>query len=274
MLETLLDAVAAREATLRLGAFVLVFSVVALLEIVSPRRRQPLGRNTRWPANLALTAANALALRLLIPITAVGIAMVGQENEIGLFNYLRLPGWFSFIATLVLMDLSLYLQHRLVHAVPLLWRLHRVHHADLEVDITTGARFHPLEMAFSLAVKVAVVAALGAPPAAVVGFEILLNATSMFNHGNLKLPPGLDGALRKFLVTPDMHRIHHSVLHDETNSNFGFNLTWWDYLLSTYRSLPAAGHVGMELGVSDDRAPERCNRFFSMLAMPFQRRTL
>lgn len=272
MLDAWTTALESREAVVRLAAFALVFTAVALAESAAPRRALELGRRTRWPSNLAITATNAVVMRFAIPLTAVGTAALAQDHGVGVLNILAAPTWLAFSSSLLVLDLALYAQHRLFHAVPFLWRLHRVHHADLDVDITTGARFHPFEILLSLLIKVGVIAALGAPAAAVIVFEVVLNASSMFNHGNLELPLSLDRGLRTFLVTPDMHRIHHSVEPEETNSNFGFNLTWWDYLLSTYRSTPRAGHTNMVLGVADERDPKRCARLAAMLSMPFDRR--
>ena len=182
---------------------------------------------------------------------------------------LALPAWVGVVASVVLLDLAIYFQHVLFHAVPVLWRLHRMHHADLDFDVTTGLRFHPIEILLSMVIKLAVVAALGAPALAVLIFEVLLNATSMFNHGNVRIPAGLDRVLRWVVVTPDMHRVHHSILSRETNSNFGFNLPWWDRLFGTYRAQPAAGHEGMTIGIEQFRDPREL-RLDRMLLQPFR----
>ena len=198
---------------------------------------------------------DTLAVRVLFPTAAVGVALVGEARGWGLLNVIALPTWLEVAAAVVLLDLAIYFQHVLFHAVPVLWRLHRMHHADLEFDVTTGLRFHPVEIVLSMVIKFAVVAALGAPAIAVLIFEVLLNATSMFNHSNIRMPAGFDRALRWLVVTPDMHRVHHSIDMRETNSNFGFNLPWWDRLFGTYRPQPAAGHEGMTLGVKEFRDP-------------------
>jgi len=247
------DVLLAHEATIRLAIFLAVLAVMASLEAILPRRVRVIGRWRRWPANLGIVVLNTALVRLLLPVTAAGIALVFERQGVGLLPGLGLPPWAAFLAALVLLDLAVYLQHVLFHAVPGLWRLHRMHHADLDFDVTTGSRFHPIEILLSMAIKLAVIAALGAPVAAVIVFEIVLNATAMFNHANLRLPPALDRVLRWFVVTPDMHRIHHSVRPEETDSNFGFNLPWWDRLLGTYRSQPRDGHEGMAIGIGQFR---------------------
>jgi sterol desaturase/sphingolipid hydroxylase (fatty acid hydroxylase superfamily) len=208
-------------------------------------------------------------VRLLFPTAAVGVALVAEARGWGLFQAMGIPTWVSVPAAVVALDLAIYLQHVLFHAVPALWRLHRVHHADLEVDVTTGARFHPIEVLLSMGIKLGVVVALGAPAIAVLTFEVLLNATSMFNHSNVRMPARLDRVLRYIVVTPDMHRVHHSVVAGETNSNFGFNLSWWDRLLGTYRDQPAAGHHAMTLGIDQFRDPAE-QRLDRMLTQPFR----
>ncbi|HEX7063241.1 MAG TPA: sterol desaturase family protein, partial [Woeseiaceae bacterium] len=243
----------AHEPVLRLGAFLGVLSVMALWEAVAPRRPQRYRRRQRWPHNLLLVALDTLAVRLIFPLAAVGAALIATEHGWGLLNALTLPPWLALPVAVLALDFVIYLQHRLFHAVPWLWRLHRVHHADLEFDVTTGVRFHPLEILLSMGIKLAAVVALGAPALAVLIFEVLLNATSLFNHGNVRLPERLDRVLRLFLVTPDMHRVHHSIVRRETDSNFGFNLPWWDRLLGTYRAQPAAGHLGMTIGIEQFR---------------------
>lgn len=257
------------EPVIRLGFFLIVLALVALMEIVAPRRALTVSRLRRWTSNLAIVFLNSALVRLLFPMAAAGFAGFAAERGWGLFNQSGLPLWAAFLASVVLLDLAIYLQHVIFHAVPALWRLHRVHHADLDFDVTTGARFHPVEIALSMLIKFAVIAALGAPAAAVVVFEVLLNATAMFNHGNLRLPSALDSALRIFVVTPDMHRVHHSVEDHEVNSNFGFNLAVWDRLLGTYKDQPDAGHEGMTLGVRDYREPRLVTDLPGMLALPF-----
>jgi sterol desaturase/sphingolipid hydroxylase (fatty acid hydroxylase superfamily) len=257
------------ESALRLGFFLGVLVLMAALEWVLPRRRPTVKQPLRWASNLGLVGLNALAVRIVIPIGAVGVAVLAQEHGWGLFNNLSLPSWLSVLLSVLALDLAIYLQHVMFHAVPLLWRLHMVHHADLDFDVTTGLRFHTLEILLSMGLKMATVVLLGAPPLCVLVFEILLNATSMFNHANLRLPLWLDAALRLMLVTPDMHRVHHSVLVRETNSNFGFNLPWWDFLFGTYKPQPEADHEQMTIGLSQFRDASRADRLPWMLALPF-----
>jgi sterol desaturase/sphingolipid hydroxylase (fatty acid hydroxylase superfamily) len=219
--------------------------------------------------NLALAALNAILPRIVLPATAVSLAVVAQEQGWGLINLLPVPPAMAFVAAIVALDLAIYIQHVLFHAVPLLWRLHRMHHADPDFDATTGVRFHPLEALVSAAIKLAAVAALGPSPLAVATFEVLLNVTAMFNHGNVRLPRGVDRLLRWAVVTPDMHRIHHSAVPRETNSNFGFNLPWWDRLFGTYMEQPGAGHEGMVIGLNQFRDREDLT-LGSMLLQPLR----
>src|SRR5438046_2869522 len=247
------EALFAYEPLVRLGIFAAVFVAMAVWELLTPRRPQAIGRNWRWPNDLGVLAVDALLVRVLLPITAVGLALFAEARGIGLFNMIALPMWASIVISVILLDLAIYLQHVLFHAVPALWRLHRMHHADLEFDVTTGVRFHPVEIVISMIIKLGVVLAFGAPALAVLIFEVLLNATSMFNHGNVLLPQPIDRVLRMIVVTPEMHRVHHSIEPPETNSNFGFNLPWWDRLFGTYRAQPAAGHTGMTIGIDGFR---------------------
>jgi sterol desaturase/sphingolipid hydroxylase (fatty acid hydroxylase superfamily) len=257
----------AHEPTVRLAFFGGMLAAMAVCEALAPRRRRAVSRWARWPGNLGIVVLNTLALRLAFPVAAVGLAAIAGERGWGLLNNLALPAWIGIVTAFVLLDLAIYLQHVMFHAVPGLWRLHRMHHADLDFDVTTGARFHPVEILLSMGLKLAVVAALGPPPVAVLVFEVALNATSMFNHANLRLPDGVDRVLRWIVVTPDMHRVHHSVVAQETNSNFGFNLPWWDRLLGTYRAQPAAGHDGMIIGLDVFRDPRQL-RLDRMLVQP------
>src|SRR6185369_7583676 len=222
-----------------------------------------------WSGNLGLVALDTLLVRLLIPVGAVGLALLAQERGWGVLNNVSLPGWLAVVLAFLALDFVIYLQHVMFHAVPALWRLHMVHHADLDFDTTTGVRFHTLEILLSLGIKAAAVALLGAPALAVLVFEVALNATSLFNHGNVRLPAWLDRALRLVVVTPEMHRVHHSVIPRETNSNFGFNLPWWDRLFGTYRAQPAAGHEGMTIGIAQFRDPSEL-RLDRMLLQPFR----
>jgi sterol desaturase/sphingolipid hydroxylase (fatty acid hydroxylase superfamily) len=237
------------EPVLRLLAFGGVFALVAGWEALAPRRQALFSRQQRWPHNLALLALDVLVVRVLAPGAAVATAIAAESRGWGLMNAVELPAWAAVLLAVMALDLAIYLQHVLFHSVPVLWRLHRVHHADPDFDVTTGTRFHPVEIVLSLAIKCAVVSALGAPALAVLVFEILLNVTAMFNHANGRLPPALDRRLRWLVVTPDMHRIHHSVVGRETDRNFGFNLPWWDRLFGTYRAEPAGGHSAMRIGV-------------------------
>lgn len=241
------------EPVIRLGCFAAVLLVMMLWEWRQPRRALPLARWQRWPANLALVALDGLLLRLTLPLLAVGAAQLATERGWGLFNGLALPDWLTFVLALLLLDLVIYAQHVAFHKIPLLWRLHRVHHSDTGFDVTTGLRFHPLEILLSMLLKLAVVMLLGIPAAAVLVFEVLLNATALFNHSNIALSPTLDRHLRRFIVTPDMHRVHHSVHRDETDSNYGFNLPCWDRLFGTYRNQPHDGHSQMQLGLHQFR---------------------
>ncbi|UUR08213.1 sterol desaturase family protein [Sphingomonas glaciei] len=257
------------EPWIRLGAFAGVLALLALGELLAPRRRQEVGRATRWPANLGLVALDTLLVRLLFPVAAVGAAIFAEERAWGLFNLLALPAWFEIALAVIILDLLIYGQHVLFHAVPPLWRVHRVHHADLEFDATTGLRFHPIEILLSMAIKIAAVVLLGAAALAVLIFEVLLNATAMWSHSNLRLPTRVDRVLRHLFVTPDMHRVHHSIVPRETHSNFGFNLALWDKLFGTYRHQPEAGHEGMTIGIPQfrDRGELKLGR---LLLQPFR----
>jgi sterol desaturase/sphingolipid hydroxylase (fatty acid hydroxylase superfamily) len=263
--ETLLD----NDLPIRLFCFFGVLGAMAIWEILAPRRSQTLGRGIRWPNNLGLSALNTVLVRLSVPITLIAVADLAEARNWGLLNQLSLPDWLRLVTTLLVLDLAIYAQHVLFHAVPLLWRLHRLHHADPEFDVTTGVRFHPLEILLSIAFKLALVVMLGASAAAILIFEILLNATSLFNHGNVNLPANFDRYLRWVVVTPDMHRVHHSVVPRETNSNFGFNLPWWDHLFRTYTAQPDRGHKLMRLGISRFHTP-RDQYLDQMLIQPFR----
>jgi len=259
------------EPAVRILAFAGVLAIMVIWEFLAPRRPRTLARLRRWPANLSIVVLNTFIVRLTFPAAALGVALAVEAQGWGLLHGIGMPAWVAILAGIVLLDLVIYLQHLLFHAVPVLWRLHRMHHADLDLDVTTGARFHPVEIVLSLLIKFATIAALGIPPAAVVLFEVLLNATSMFNHSNVRIAPVLEPVLRSLLVTPDMHRVHHSVERDETNSNFGFNLSLWDRLFGTYRAQPRAGHQAMTIGIPDFRDTAECSSLLSMLAIPFRR---
>ena len=257
------------EIPIRLAAFAGVLVLMAAWELLAPRRHQAAERPLRWSSNLGIVVLDTVLVRILVPATGVGIAFLAEARGWGLFHAFAAPAWLAVIVSVIALDPAIYLQHVLFHAVPALWRLHRMHHADLAFDVTTGVRFHPIEILLSMLIKLAVVAALGAPALAVVLFEVVLNATSMFNHGNVRIPERLDRMLRWIVVTPDMHRVHHSVEAHETNSNFGFNLPWWDRMFGTYRSQPAAGHDAMRIGIEQfrDRSELRLDR---MLLQPFR----
>lgn len=247
------DFLLASEPVIRLGIFFGVLMAMSAWELAAPRRRQEIPRLLRWTNNLGIVALDTVLVRLTFPVAAVGLALLADERGWGVFNVFEVPAWAAIIASVIALDLAIYFQHVLFHAVPALWRLHRMHHADLEFDVTTGLRFHPVEILLSMGIKLAVVVALGPPAVAVLIFEVLLNATAMFNHGNVRLPGLIDRVLRWIVVTPDMHRVHHSVIPEETNSNFGFNLSWWDRLFGTYKAQPAAGHDGMTIGIEQFR---------------------
>ncbi len=257
------------EDSLRLIAFGAVFGILAMVELAMPRRRLTASKSRRWLGNLSLVALNSLGLRIAFPLSLSMIAEFARSNCWGVFNNVELPAGVAVVLAVIALDLVIYLQHVLFHALPILWRLHRVHHADLDVDISTGIRFHTLEMLLSYGIKCAAVLLLGVPALAVLAFEILLNATSLFNHANIKLPNWLDCVLRLFIVTPDMHRIHHSANADERNMNFGFNLPWWDYLLGTYLAAPANSQTAMPLGLAEMRDEDAADSLPAMLVMPF-----
>jgi len=257
------------ETLIRLSFFAGLFVAFAAWEAYSPRRRRSLSVAIRWVSNLGMGAMNALIPPLIVPVAAVGVAIAAREHGVGLFNQYAAPYWLAFVASVVILDFAIYLQHVMFHAVPVLWRLHRVHHSDVDLDVSSGVRFHLIEILISLGIKSAVVLAIGPPAAAVFVFEILLNGTSMFNHANLRLPAGVDRLLRLIVVTPDMHRVHHSVVPREMNTNFGFNLPWWDRLCGTYTPQPAAGHEGMQIGL-DRYRDAHAQRLDQLLVQPIQ----
>ena len=263
------DFVLQREAIIRLGVFAFVFVTMLLWELLAPRRVLSVSRALRWTSNLGLLVLNTVVLRLMFPAAAVGIAYsVGQQGW-GLFNLVDLPFWFEVLAAVLLLDLAIYLQHRLMHQVPVLWRLHRVHHADLDFDLTTGSRFHTIEIIVSMLIKWLVIILLGPALIAVLVFEVLLNGMAIFNHANVSLPRAIDRVVRYLLVTPDMHRVHHSTLVRETNSNYGFNLSVWDRVFKTYIDQPESGHQAMTIGLAEFRDARQVDRLPGMLALPF-----
>ncbi|MBV1882114.1 MAG: sterol desaturase family protein [Pseudomonadales bacterium] len=258
------------QTAIRLSFFLTLFCVVALVELQRPKRMLTVSKGKRWLNNLGVTVLNSVMMRLVFPTTAVGVAVLAESNGWGVFNYFQFQSLWALILAVIILDFVIYLQHVLFHFVPLLWRVHGVHHADLDYDVTTGARFHPVEIILSMLIKVVVILSMGPSASAVILFEMLLNATAMFNHGNIDLPKKVDGILRLFVVTPDMHRVHHSVEVNETNSNFGFNLPWWDRFFGTYIPSPNAGHKDMVIGLPDFRDEKQTNRLFGLLLLPFQ----
>lgn len=258
----------ATEVLIRVSAFLAVLSLMASWEVFAPRRRLTTSKAKRWATNLSVLAVNAVMIRLFFAGGAVGAATLAMEHDWGILNHLSWPIWVKTVLAVVALDFVLYLQHVMFHAVPMFWRLHMMHHADLDCDVTTGLRFHPGEVALSMVIKLAAISLLGASPIAVISFEVLLNATSMFNHSNVRMLTTVDRFLRWVVVTPDMHRIHHSPDPQETNRNFGFNVPWWDYLLGTYLAEPSQRHETMLLGLAQFRDPKRLN-FMGILTLPF-----
>lgn len=255
------------ESTVRLGFFFGILLTVAVAEVLRPRRPPP--SRERWVSNFGIVLTDTVLTRLVLPAGVVGAALYAQRHQLGVFNLVSLPAWVEATAAFLLLDLAIYFQHRAFHAVPILWRMHRVHHSDLDFDFTTALRFHPFEILLSTLIKMALVAALGAPLLAVVAFEIVLSGAAMFNHSNVSIPPALERVLRLFIVTPDMHRVHHSIERRETDSNFGFNAPWWDRLFGTYLAQPRRGHGAMTIGIERfrDAADQRFDR---LLLQPFR----
>lgn len=261
--------ISTHEATIRLSAFFGVFALMAIWELFAPRRALTQPKSARWLNNIGLVVLNTVVVRLIFPTAAVGVAVYASQQYWGLFNQVNVPGWLAVPASVIILDGVIYLQHVMFHAVPAFWRLHRVHHADLDFDVTTGSRFHTIEILLSMLIKFAAIVLLGPPLVAVILFEVLLNATAMFNHSNVRLPLALDRIIRMLVVTPDMHRVHHSHLPHETNSNFGFNLSLWDRLFGTYRAQPEDGHTGMKIGIDTFRDSAQCTPLPRLLMMPF-----
>lgn len=257
------------EIELRLGFFFGVLIIIALWECVRPKRKLRIDRNIRWFRNLSLVVFNSIATRLILPFTAASIAIYAEKNQIGLLYFLPIPLWLAVILSVMLLDLIIYAQHLASHHVPLFWQFHKIHHIDQDIDVTTGLRFHPVEIIISTLIKCAAVLVIGIPFIAIVMFEIILNATAIFNHGNINLPDKLDKWLRFIIVTPDMHRIHHSITPIETNSNFGFNLPWWDRLFGTYQEQPQKGQLNMDIGLNEYQDINK-TRLLDLLAIPFK----
>lgn len=262
------------DGAIRLAIFVSVFLVMALIELGWPKRKLVVSKRRRWLTNVGIAVAGSVVLRLMamlaVPVAAIAAAFYAGQHHIGLLNQLSWPEWIKIVVALLVLDLSIWTQHLASHKVPLFWRLHKVHHADRDIDVTTAVRFHPVEIALSMLWKIVVVVPLGAPPLAVFLFEVILNACAMFNHANIALPAWLDRGLRMLVVTPDMHRVHHSVLRREHNSNYGFNLSLWDRLFRTYTAEPEAGHQGMTIGLTPYQTEEP-TRFAWSLWLPFRR---
>ncbi len=263
-----MDFMLKHEGIIRLAAFISIFVAMALAERLIPRRKMKLPRAGRWFSNVIMAFLNTFVLRIVFSVAAFGMASIAQQKNWGLLNTIELAFILKILVAFMVMDFAIYLQHVLFHAVPNLWRLHMVHHTDMDFDVTTGIRFHPFEIVISMGIKIGVVAALGPPPIAVLIFEVVLNGTSMFNHSNLYIPEKVDKYVRLLVVTPDMHRVHHSIHMDETNSNYGFNLPWWDRILATYRAQPREGHQNMEIGVSEYRNAEKLF-LHRLLILPF-----
>jgi len=257
------------EATIRLAFFFGILLLIGLFEVLAPRRPLTTSKVSRWFGNLGVVVISTVLVRILFPVTAVQLAFWVDQKEWGVFNVLDLPYWMVVLLSIILLDFIIYLQHVMFHAVPTLWRLHMMHHADLDYDLTTGIRFHPIEILISMVIKFGAIVVLGAPALAVVLFEIILNGMAMFNHGNFYIPLGLDRVLRWLVVTPDMHRVHHSVFPSETNSNYGFNLSWWDRIMGTYRAQPRLGHDGMTIGIEQFRSSREL-WLDRMLLQPFR----
>jgi sterol desaturase/sphingolipid hydroxylase (fatty acid hydroxylase superfamily) len=260
------------QVSLRLSVFLGLFVFMAVLETLSPRRIRSYPRKERWFGNIGIMVLGALFARLVLPLVPVGVALYVLQNQIGLFYYIDFMGSFAIIGGVLFLDFMIYIQHVLMHKIGFLWRLHRLHHADLDYDVTTGIRFHPIEIALSLLYKISLVAIFGVNPVSVIIFEVILNGMAMFNHANFKIPLAIDKVLRLFFITPDVHRIHHSSLQNETDSNYGFNISWWDRLFKTYRAEPQNGHEGMEIGLPYFRHVSDL-RLCQMLLQPFKNDT-
>jgi sterol desaturase/sphingolipid hydroxylase (fatty acid hydroxylase superfamily) len=257
---------------IRLGSFAGIFLLMAVWESAAPRRVLRTPKGARWFSNLSITVLNSLVGRFALPLPAAALALVAQERGLGLFHYLNVPSLPAGVLSIVLLDLAIYLQHVVFHRVRMFWYFHGMHHTDLDIDLTTGARFHPVEIVLSLLIKMGIIVLLGTPAWSFITFEVLLNATSMFNHSNISISTAVDRVLRLIVVTPDMHRVHHSVIIGEHDSNFGFNLPWWDRLFRTYKGQPRDGHQDMVIGLANFRDPKRLGLVRLML-LPFLERT-
>ena len=259
------------ETWLRLSVFFGIFFIMALWEIIAPRRSLSFGKK-RWFANLGIVVLNSFVARLVLPMGAVGAALWAETHAFGLLALFHFSDVFIIFIAIILLDFIIYAQHVMFHRIPILWRLHQVHHADRDIDVTTGLRFHPIEIIISMLIKMAAVVLLGVPVVAVIIFEVILNAMAMFNHSNVRLPKAIDALIRLLLVTPDVHRVHHSIIYNETNSNYGFNLSVWDRFCGTYKAQPDLGHDKVVIGLPDlQQAPT--HQLFWMLRLPFTSKT-
>jgi len=262
-------AVISHESAIRLVFFAAIFAAISVAEYLMPRRVLTAPRQKRWMNNLLLVLTGTVLTRVIFPLLPVGVALFCARKHFGFLNFYHFPPWMAFVCGVVLLDLTIYLQHMMFHLTPFLWRMHKVHHIDHDIDVTTGLRFHPLEIILSMMIKIFAIAVTGAPAASVVVFEILLNGVSMFNHGNMNIPRAADSLIRLLIVTPDMHRVHHSIIRDETNSNYGFNYSWWDRIFGTYREAPEGGHERMKIGLAGYHDLKYL-RFLPMLMVPFK----
>ena len=258
------------ESTVRIGIFLLVVFLLMLMEVASPRRKLHYPKSKRWVTNFGISMSNAILVSVLLPMAGVGAALIAQDNDWGLFNLLNVSMWISIPLYLLLFDLTIYFQHRIFHAVKPLWKLHRMHHTDLDYDVSTGIRFHPFSIVISSLIKLLLIFVLGPVAIAVLISEVLLNATSMFNHSNWKLPERIDSLLKLFVVTPDVHRVHHSTNPDEYSHNFGFNFPWWDRIFGTYRAQPGMGHEEMNIGI-DGLQDTHSIEYLSLMTQPFRK---
>ena len=256
------------ELLIRLGFFFGILILMFLWEVIAPRRTLTTSKITRWFSNLCLVLIDSIVVRLIFPTALVGIAFLAQQRGWGIFNQFEMPSLLKITLSVLILDLAIYLQHIMFHSIPLFWRLHMVHHSDMDIDVTTGIRFHPIEIVLSMGIKMIAAILIGPPPIAVVVFEVLLNGTSIFNHGNVRYSQNIDSFLRLLVVTPEMHRVHHSTIRWETNSNLGFNFPWWDRLFGTYRDQPAKGHLEMSIGLDQFKEPNKLTLPW-LIVLPF-----
>ncbi|NVK37745.1 MAG: sterol desaturase family protein [Gammaproteobacteria bacterium] len=267
----MIDWLVTHEAQVRSGFFCSLLILFMLLEAKFPKRVRRHSRKSRWTANIGLVFVNSITIRLVMPLATIGVAQYAQAQGFGLFNMWQVHPLMVFVVSIIVFDCAIYWQHRLFHAIPILWKLHRVHHVDQDIDVTTGSRFHPIEICLSLLIKFALVLLIGPSMIAVMVFEIILNGMAMFNHANLFLSNRWDQRIRRLLVTPDMHRVHHSTIRSESDRNFGFNLSCWDRWFGSYQSQPSLGHDDMHIGVADFTDPKQTQRLGPMLWLPFSK---